>query len=95
MTGEVLKEEQKLLPFENRINILSVAPGIVDTEMQNQIRQSHVEDFPELERFVTYKQKNQLWTPQQVAQIIVDMITNHSSITVTCVDVRTYKNLKQ
>ncbi|MEL7156520.1 MAG: SDR family NAD(P)-dependent oxidoreductase [Actinomycetota bacterium] len=34
-----------------RIRVLSIAPGVVATDMQAEIRRSRVEDFPEVERF--------------------------------------------
>lgn len=49
-------------------NCLSVAPGVVDTEMQSVIRTSSKETFSEVERFKEYKTSNQLYSPELVSQ---------------------------
>lgn len=46
----------------------SIAPGIVDTEMQGEIRRLDRERFPDKERFVGYKEKGELSRPEDVAE---------------------------
>lgn len=56
------------------IRCYSVAPGIVDTEMQGEIRQLSQSDFPEKQRFVDYKQKGELTDPKTVATKLLSII---------------------
>ncbi|MNU66243.1 Benzil reductase ((S)-benzoin forming) [compost metagenome] len=53
---------------------LSVAPGVVDTEMQSVIRTSSKETFSEVERFKDYKTSNQLYSPELVSQKLYKLI---------------------
>lgn len=47
--------------------VLCVAPGIVQTAMQAEIRDTPVEDFPEVERFIQLHEDGILRTPKEVA----------------------------
>jgi benzil reductase ((S)-benzoin forming) len=47
--------------------VLAVAPGVVATAMQEQIRRSAREDFPELDRFVELHERGELRAPEDVA----------------------------
>lgn len=61
-----MEEEQKLLGTD-RIKVLSVAPGIVDTGMQDQIRESEVADFSRIADFIDYKNTGKLAEPSLIA----------------------------
>lgn len=52
----------------------SYDPGIMDTEMQNEIRHSSERDFPELEKFQDYKKSGQLTDPRRVAEHLISLI---------------------
>ncbi|CAN5372178.1 (S)-benzoin forming benzil reductase [soil metagenome] len=67
MHSRVIAEELKLSGKTNT-HIFAVAPGIVDTTMQDEIRASNVMDFSQVERFVDYKKTNQLAQPDLVAR---------------------------
>ncbi|MFX3623420.1 MAG: (S)-benzoin forming benzil reductase [Ectobacillus sp.] len=54
--------------------IISFAPGVVDTDMQAQIRAAHKEDFANLERFVSLKEEGKLLSPDYVAQAIIHLL---------------------
>lgn len=45
---------------KTQIHLFSVAPGIVDTAMQEEIRSASVADFSRLEQFIDYKKSDQL-----------------------------------
>lgn len=66
MFSLVVAEELKL---SGRVNthIFSVAPGVVDTAMQDTIRNSNAMDFSQVQRFVAYKKSDQLASPDLVA----------------------------
>jgi benzil reductase ((S)-benzoin forming) len=74
MIGEVIDIEQKLKFPVNPVRIFSVGPGVVDTEMQTQLRRVSPEDFSQVHRFVEYKEKNQLAKPQDVAKKLIQII---------------------
>ncbi|MFZ5988963.1 MAG: (S)-benzoin forming benzil reductase [Bacillota bacterium] len=58
---------------KNPTLIVSVAPGIVDTDMQKTIRECKVEDFEQIEKFIRYKKEGKLQSPEVVAQKIIEM----------------------
>ncbi len=56
------------------VRCLAIAPGIVDTEMQGEIRQTSFSDFPEVERFKEYKVKGELSAPEDVAEKLLAIV---------------------
>lgn len=54
------------------LRIASVAPGVVDTDMQADIRAASEDDFPLRERFEAMKREGQLESPLDVARKLVD-----------------------
>lgn len=48
-------------------NVFAIAPGIVDTPMQETIRKSDETQFPQLEKFKNYKVDGDLSSPREVA----------------------------
>jgi NAD(P)-dependent dehydrogenase (short-subunit alcohol dehydrogenase family) len=54
--------------------VLSVAPGIIDTRMQEQIRASTAADFPEVERFVRMKEQGSFSSTGWVAARLVELV---------------------
>lgn len=50
--------------------IRAVSPGIIDTPMQAEIRESKPEDFPGVQQFLDYKEYGDLATPKEVAKKI-------------------------
>jgi benzil reductase ((S)-benzoin forming) len=56
------------------LRICSLAPGIIDTEMQAEIRASTKERFPDIERFVALKREGQLHDPSERGREIVDFL---------------------
>lgn len=70
------------------IRIASIAPGVVDTDMQAAIRHTDAADFPALDRFVSLKAEGQLSAPEQVAQGLVDYLLGEYFGTEPVVDLR-------
>lgn len=68
----VLAEEQKLEPFPFKVS--SVAPGIIDTEMQNEIRATDPKGFPKHKYFVDLKNNNDLSAPSDIAKALLKYI---------------------
>ena len=53
---------------KGNISALAIAPGIVDTEMQNDIRNANQSAFPSLPNFIDYHKNGDLTNPDDVAQ---------------------------
>jgi benzil reductase ((S)-benzoin forming) len=64
------------LNAKHPVEIVSIAPGIIDTGMQEEIRASNEEAFPLLERFIDYKEQGVLSSPEQTAQKLISFIEN-------------------
>ncbi|WP_026951284.1 SDR family NAD(P)-dependent oxidoreductase [Algoriphagus mannitolivorans] len=86
MFSKVAAEELKL----KGIKVYSLAPGIVDTAMQADIREARAEDFPALERFLNYKTEAQLSTPEEVAGKILYLVSNPEKFEEVIQDVRNF-----
>ncbi|MEM0999402.1 MAG: (S)-benzoin forming benzil reductase [Bacteroidota bacterium] len=59
---------------ENPIKVISFSPGVVDTEMQQEIRHAKAEDFPDLAKFRAFKNEGKLLNPGTVAETLIDII---------------------
>lgn len=57
-----------------RLRVASLAPGVVDTGMQAEIRASSVAQFPQKGRFEALKRSGQLTSPEQAAQRLVNYL---------------------
>ena len=56
------------------LRVASIAPGVVDTAMQADIRASSEADFPQRGRFEALQREGQLATPADVAQRLLDYV---------------------
>lgn len=56
------------------IDIVSIAPGIIDTGMQETIRASEADAFPLLDQFITYKEQGLLSSAEQTAEKLIAFI---------------------
>jgi len=72
MLTRCVSAEQNTKEFP--VKILSFDPGIIDTDMQNEIRQSNVEDFSQLDRFIDFKIKGKLLTAEFVADKVNELL---------------------
>ncbi|MFA9558580.1 (S)-benzoin forming benzil reductase [Evansella sp. AB-rgal1] len=66
-----IEESNKQYP----VKVTSFAPGIIDTNMQQQIRSTTVENFSQVDKFIDYKEQGMLLQPETVAQVIVKLLT--------------------
>ncbi|MFL9887806.1 SDR family oxidoreductase [Paraburkholderia agricolaris] len=60
------------LDANRALRICSLAPGVIDTNMQAEIRGSGTEQFPMREKFEDLKRNGQLSTPEQCATQVLD-----------------------
>ncbi|REE82014.1 benzil reductase ((S)-benzoin forming) [Lutibacter oceani] len=68
MMTKVLSKEQK--EIKNGVKIVSIYPGIVDTDMQAKARNTPKEQFKSVQRFIDFYEHGELFTPKQVAEKI-------------------------
>ena len=52
----------------NNIVAYAVSPGIIDTEMQMQIRNTDPSNFSATQKFINFKEDNELFTPKEAAE---------------------------
>lgn len=81
---QVLGTEQK------RVRVVALAPGVVDTGMQEHIRASDPDQFPDLARFVGMHKKGQLTSPAAVADRILTYLNRDDFGTIVLDDIRNY-----
>lgn len=70
------------------LRICSVAPGVVDTDMQAEIRGTGLDRFPLRERFDALKRDGQLATPEASARKLVDYLMSDAFGSTPTADVR-------
>lgn len=89
--SETFDLEQKRLNPTNPIRVFSVAPGIIDTQMQSEIRATTDAQFPNRQKFVDYKNSGQLDTPQQTAAKLYAMLQQAEQLDGPIQDIRRLK----
>jgi NAD(P)-dependent dehydrogenase (short-subunit alcohol dehydrogenase family) len=85
--SRVMALDEARLP--NPAKIVSIAPGIIDTEMQTELRASDAADFPDLARFKEFKATGQLATPRDAAARLLAFIDRANFGEMAVADVRT------
>jgi benzil reductase ((S)-benzoin forming) len=86
MFSRVAAEDLKAKGFR----VFSLAPGIVDTEMQSDIRNAEESDFPALDRFNKYKTEGMLSSAEEVGEKIFYLLTNPGLFQDVIQDVRNF-----
>jgi len=66
--------EAVALDADPSVRVCSLAPGVIDTDMQAQIRATPEADFPMKERFVQLKEQGGLNSPEACARALVDYL---------------------
>jgi NAD(P)-dependent dehydrogenase (short-subunit alcohol dehydrogenase family) len=72
----------------NGARIVSLAPGIIDTEMQLQLRSGDPARFPEQARFAGFKRDGQLDSPEQAAAKVLRYLARPDIGSTVLADVR-------
>ena len=85
MFTEVIAEEK-----HKNLTVFSIHPGVVDTNMQKEIRESDAEFFPIRQQFIDYYSKNELFSADFVAQKIYQIIAKRVILTDVLVDLRDF-----
>ena len=74
----------------SNIKIYAVAPGIVDTAMQDTIREADIKDFPDVDRFIAYKSNGELCSSEEVAHQYVHFLMNDTNYNEVLYSVRDF-----
>ncbi|MBN2726594.1 SDR family NAD(P)-dependent oxidoreductase [Candidatus Mcinerneyibacteriota bacterium] len=74
MASRVFAEEQKERKEAERVKILSLSPGIVDTDMQQHIRKQPRENFIYVGKFIEFHKSGALKKPEEVAEKIKEIL---------------------
>lgn len=64
------------LDGQANVRICSLAPGVIDTDMQAQIRQTDVKLFPNKQRFIDLNNAGALTNPQHTGERLVNYLLN-------------------
>ncbi|WP_275316809.1 (S)-benzoin forming benzil reductase [Tenacibaculum bernardetii] len=87
MTKAIATEQ---IEVKNGVKCNAIYPGVVDTNMQSEIRSTNKTDFNSLQRFVDLKENNELYTPEFVAEIIYKVDTENQLKSGDIVDIRDF-----
>ncbi len=88
MFSQVLDSEQPIHHSKRPVRIFSIAPGVMDTGMQKQIRAIPKKDFAGKDRFVDMKKKGALVSADQAAETIIHIMEHPEKSPEVCLDVR-------
>lgn len=72
VTENFYKEE---LELGNHVKVYAVAPGVIDTGMQAQIRSASKETFSEVENFIRMKEDGILFSPEEAATRLFTLLS--------------------
>ncbi|MBF6618361.1 MAG: SDR family oxidoreductase [Candidimonas sp.] len=90
-TKAALDHYTSVLHAENHgVRIASLAPGVIDTGMQEQIRGSAAADFPNVQRFADMHAQGQLSAPAEVAARILRYLDHNDFGTTVLDDIRNH-----
>ncbi len=87
MFSQVFQKELEI-KGKNHIKVFAMAPGIIDTGMQQDIRKADKEHFADIDRFLEYKNKGDLSSPEEVAKKIKSFILKSADYNEVLADVR-------
>lgn len=88
MISETISLEQSFRNQEHQIKIYSVAPGVIDTFMQDQIRGVSKDEFSNVEKFINLKNNEELSSPEETAKLLLNIIDNTEKYIEVICDVR-------
>lgn len=73
---------------QNGFRIVSLAPGPVDTQMQEVVRSTSVEDFSQIHKFIALKESGQLPKIEETAEKIISFISKIDQFEGPILDIR-------
>lgn len=90
MLSKVAQLELQQKGLSEHFKVYALAPGVVDTEMQGEIRQSSKENFSKLDKFINYKKEGALDDARHTAGKFMELINNAGKFKDVMQDVRQY-----
>lgn len=87
MTRTIAAEQSEL---KNGVKCVAIYPGVVDTNMQTQIRNTKESDFKNLQRFKNLKDNNELYTAEFVAEKIFTIDSKNQIESGEIIDIRNF-----
>ena len=75
MLTEVVKEEAEINGIK-QFSIQAIAPGIVESPMQEKIRSTSKDKFDMVDRFIEMKETGMLQTPEETAKMLVEHMSS-------------------
>lgn len=87
MTKTIANEQ---IAIKNSVKCVSIYPGVVDTNMQTDIRNTQKKDFSSLQRFKDLKENNELYSAEFVAEKIYKIDTKNQLKSGDIVDLRSF-----
>ncbi|MFT4398781.1 (S)-benzoin forming benzil reductase [Bacillus sp. SW14] len=61
---------------QNPVKIAAVYPGVIDTQLQTEIRSVRKEDFPYVDEFIQLKKTGKLQSPEETADALIQFLTH-------------------
>ncbi len=90
MLSQVAQTELTQRGLQNHFKVFALAPGVVDTAMQGEIREVSSKDFSSLDKFLNYKKEGTLSDASYTADKFMELINNPSHFNEVLQDVRQY-----
>lgn len=85
MTATIAQEQSEI---SNGVKAYGIRPGVVDTNMQTQIRETSIDRFKNVQRFIDLKKNKELYTPEFVANRLYELETSNKLVNGETIDLR-------
>jgi benzil reductase ((S)-benzoin forming) len=76
---------------DSPVTVISFSPGVIDTEMQVEIRNTDKDNFIDLERFISLKEDGKLQTPEFVADFVIHLLEDKELSQGQMLDIRQFQ----
>ena len=86
MLSQTIQQEQNVRG--SGVKVYALSPGVVDTGMQEHIRESDADQFSNVQRFRDYKANGELASPEEAGRKIVQFLHNTDKYNEVLVSVR-------
>lgn len=60
----------------NPVKIAAVYPGVIDTQLQTEIRSVGKEDFPYVDQFIQLEKEGRLQSAEETARLLIDLLNS-------------------
>ncbi len=87
--AQALEQAQRRARGQSAADVVSIAPGVIDTDMQITLRQAPIESFPDRKNFEALAQQGMLEAPQAVAKKLIAFLDSPAFGAKPVADLRT------